>query len=395
MRFSSAVLGASGGLNALLIVAIAIGVGREFSSDPPAAIKPTVAKVAAKAPQLSAEAWTQIHADKLEDLRDRLEHEGFPQKILAAILSAEIHERFAGRRKALEVSIADAPFWKSQSRSRETQAALREIGKEEWKTLRDLLGPDPYGEIAAGIHRDMPNLPDAKAAQLAVVIAKYEDRRQDIYSSANGIMAMLPEDRRKLDGLELARRQEFAQFLTPQELDAYELRTSRTANDLRYDLYGFSPTEQEFRSIYELKRAFNDQYGIYFQPSSREERQARDTAEESVTHQIEAALGPTRYAEYEKATDYNYRQTSRLVTRLELPADTANQIYALQKDIQKRSASIQSSGTPEERKARLAELAAEAQAKLTATLGTKGYETYKANNIGYWLNSLKSPSGTE
>ena len=38
----------------------------------------------------------------------------------------------------------------------------------------------------------------------------------------------------------------------------------------------------------------------------------------------EVALGADRFAEYERATDYNYRQTSQLVARLELPPAAAD-----------------------------------------------------------------------
>jgi hypothetical protein len=108
-----------------------------------------------------------------------------------------------------------------------------------------------------------------------------------------------------------------------------------------------------------------------------------------LTEQIKAALGPVRATEYERATDFNYRQTSQLVTRLELPPATTEQVYGIQKDIrEKMTAFARSSPSQADREQHFAQLAAEAETRVTALLGPNGFEAYKQHG-GTWMQTLR------
>ncbi|MEO6569592.1 MAG: hypothetical protein ABIO94_12575, partial [Opitutaceae bacterium] len=102
------------------------------------------------------------------------------------------------------------------------------------------------------------------------------------------------------------------------------------------------------------------------------------------------ALGAERFAEYERGTDYEYRRTAQLVARLELPPDTANTVYALQKEYQARLPSLMGDRNMplEQRNQILAEVGNEVQARVTAILGEKGFAAYKING-GQWLQSFQ------
>jgi len=77
--------------------------------------------------------------------------------------------------------------------------------------------------------------------------------------------------------------------------------------------------------------------------------------------------------------------------RLDLPPETSTQVVTLQKDILQRATSAQAMRdlTPDQRAAQLVVLNQEATAKLTQTLGARGFDAYKATGGGYWLQMLQ------
>jgi hypothetical protein len=329
-----------------------------------------------------------LQAADLAGLRDRLSAEGFPPAMIRAILAVQIREGFAGRRKALETLLADAPFWKNSQVDPKVTAELRALSKAEQRALSDLLGPDPDNGVAASLRREYPNLSAEKIDQLAAIRERYDGMRQDLYTLAGG--AFTPDVREKATALDKAMHAEFAAVLSPQELEDYDLRASNTASSLRSSLSAFDPTEAEFRALFKLQSAFYDQFGPMYVPPSPDQMRARSEAQKQLNEDIKAALGPDRYTDYQRATDYNFRQTSQLVSRLELPPETANQVYAVQKDIQQRATAVYQPGpvSPDNRVAQLAALADEAKTKITAVLGDRGFEAYKQYG-GSWLQMLQ------
>ena len=137
--------------------------------------------------------------------------------------------------------------------------------------------------------------------------------------------------------------------------------------------------------------------GRHFLTLTQTERglRARAAALKQLAPQIEAALGPERYADYQQAIDPNYQQVFQLVTGLELPRTAAKQVVAVQKDIQQRTNALTADATltPEQRQAQFAALNQEATAKLMASLGAAGLDAYK-NGPGYWLQTLQQSATT-
>jgi hypothetical protein len=218
----------------------------------------------------------------------------------------------------------------------------------------------------------------------------YDDKRSEIFASA----VVYNIDRDKIAALEKAQHDAIARVLTPQELENFDLRNSNTARQLRYDLGAFNPTEAEFRTLFRLRQPFDEQFSNSFSgvmPPSQEAMRQRSDAQRLLNEQIKAALGPERGAEYQRTTDYNYRQTSLIVARLELPPETTNSVFAVQQDLQQRARDtmMNRSLAPDARTQQLAELQQEATAKLTPLLGgASGFEAYKQYG-GSWMQMLQ------
>jgi hypothetical protein len=344
-----------------------------------------------------AQIWGLLRtSDDLPTLIARLRAAGFPPSEIRAIVAAEIGERFTARRKELTAAQTVTPYWKNQgfgSYDPKLTAALRALSREQSDLLKQLLGPDATSAsdaLRTSLLNRFGNIPPEKAEPLQSIVSDYSEMRMQIYAAANGMM--LPEDRAKLALLDKEQHVDLTALLTPQELEEYNLRNSSTASKLRTQLATFNPTEDEFRAIFKIQQAFDDQFGSTMVMTMEQRRQYME-AQKQLLPQFQAVLAPDRFAAYQQAIDPAYQQINRLVARLDLPPETSTQVVALQKDLQQRAMAVQTARdvTPDERAAQLAALNQEAKDKLTQSLGARGFEAYKTNG-GYWLQMLQPRS---
>jgi hypothetical protein len=101
---------------------------------------------------------------------------------------------------------------------------------------------------------------------------------------------------------------------------------------------------------------------------------------------VQAALGPERYAEYQRAADQDFRQTRDVTQRLGLADDVAIQAWEIQRSARVAADELRAGvGLDDARRhAALDQIHAEAQRALEAALGEQGYGTYM-NHAGAWL----------
>lgn len=370
------------------------------STSPSATARAAAEAAAAKASAaINPKLWSNLNptATDLPALIARLRAAGFPPSVIRAIITAQVREDYAARRKALNPVKISAEFWKNdQPADPKVRLAIRDLSREQEAVISRLLGgPDPDRTLFMGIYerRQYGDLPPEKVSQLSTVKRDYDEMRSDIYEASRG-GTMLPEDRAKLALLDKEQRADFAQFLTPQELADYDLRSSNTAMQMRYNLSAFAPTEAEFRQIFDLQKAFDDKNGQMLPGMTQEQMRLRNEEQKKISEQIKAALGPERGADYERANDFVYRQASLVAERLNLPKTAAVDVWNVQKDLEKRTQALVTDNTvaPEARMAQRAALVEEANAKVTAALGERGATIYKQNG-GFWLQT-PTPRGT-
>jgi len=189
--------------------------------------------------------------------------------------------------------------------------------------------------------------------------------------------------------LDQEKRADLAKTLTPAELELYDLNLSRTANALRRQMGAFQPTEEEFRSLYQIRRTSDEKYSASLS----------DMSEAAMKDQFRAVLGDQRYAEFERAQDYGYRAASEIATHFNLPPASATETYAFQQSMNQRMQEARAAAGNDRAALAAASqaLATEANAKLTALLGVPGLDAYKKTG-GAWLRSLEKgtiprPSG--
>jgi hypothetical protein len=378
-------------LNVALVVLLAVGSATRTATSNDRTPAPPLVASSAK-PVIDATVWPNLVAGDLKNVVSRLRDSGFPPAIVRAIVSTQLQEQFAARRKALDPNADNRPFWKASVMEPALMTALRQLGREQQKAMRELLGPDAEPDDPMSRARDarqFGHLPPDKANEARRIVREFNDLRADVVMGFGGPVVVTQADRDKMAGLEKQMRAELAKLMTPQEYENYELRGSNTANSVRNQLAAFDATEAEFRTIFQLQRAYDERFGQMYAQTSPEESRLRGEAQRQMNEQIKAALGPVRAEEYERARNYEYRTTSQLVARLELPAETTDKAWAVRDEIQKRAILIHQNSAlpPDQRAQQLAALQKEAVDKVAPLFGARGVEAYKQNG-GQWIDNL-------
>lgn len=319
----------------------------------------------------------------------RLRAAGFPPSALRAFVWARVNEQMAAKRKAMLSAADDTPFWKVKRPAFDSKfmIAQREFFEEQSKLVKAVLGPDAVEEndfSAFFRKRQYGDISRDKEEKLQRVTGDYNDLRNTIYAETSGML--MPEDREKLAYLEKEMRQDLAEILTPTEMENYELRSSTAANDLRYQLTTFQPTEAEFRALFQATRIVDEKFGSGQMGMTLDQRQQRTAA---LNEQAKLALSPERYAQFAQATDPANSTLNRIVSRYNLPETIVPQVNAVQKDIQQRVAALRQLPAAQQTEQAQA-LQKEATNKLQPLLGDTAFQAYRIYG-GQWLDQITRP----
>ncbi len=394
---TAVVLVASLAFNALLAYVAFAGRSRlaEDQAAATAARAATPALPTGPAP-LDPGTWARLNPNDLSTLVTRLRDAGFPKEMIRAILTGLIGEQFAARHRALDPDAASRAFWKDASPDPRFRLAQFQLYRDQAQTLRDLLGPDARQTdplTLARLRSRFGNLPPDKLDTVQTIESDFNLRRSEFFANRVGSATMAD-----MAALDRELRTAFAAVLSPAELEEYDLRSSRTGQSMRTDLAAFNPTEEEFRAIFRLRQSFDERYNFNSGILGQEQMRDRGEAQKQLAAQISSLLGPVRGAEYERSIDINYRQTSQLVARLELPPVTTANLWNTQKEFEKRRDELYAALRdlpPEQRTERaralsqqVATLHQEALARVTPLLGSPSrVEAYKQYG-GSWIQNL-------
>jgi len=344
--------------------------------------------------QLPAGRWEILLApDNLSVLADRLRETGMPPTILRSVLQSLLLIQYGPA--SVEILGPVNPFWQPSGledaglHNPSHMVEYRKLVQEMDERLRAALGDDYYRNPDAlnSYRRQYGDLSDDRLLGIARIQNDYSQRMTALLG-AGGIMDA--ERRSQLTQAETDRQAAIEAYLTPAEFEEYSTRNSGSASTLRNRLAAFKPTEEEFRALVQFQLEFDRQYPA----TSLELSQERAAHQDELNQRLQSALPPDRVEAFQLSQLPGATQVSRLVERLELPADTTWQLLRTQQEIQSRAQAIQVDPTldPATKAAQLGTLATEASSRLNATLGDTGFELYR-QNAATWLNALSSSGG--
>jgi hypothetical protein len=233
--------------------------------------------------------------------------------------------------------------------------------------------------------RQVSFLPEEKRGKAREIQQKFQEQRQEIYREGNYEAA----DWRKLRQIEKTELAELSAFLTPQEQEQFQLRNSQTANQLRSDLDGFEPTEEEFKAIFRMREARGDDLITSNDQDDKETHERYKKTKEEIDVLVKAQLGDQRFEEYKRAQDYSYKELARLTERMELPKGTAVAVYDMKKVAEDEVKKVREDKTltSEQRTQALQAIRTETEKAITEAMGESGLKKYKTRG-GWWLSNL-------
>ncbi len=351
----------------------------------------SAARTATAAPPPSL--WSQLHSDDLRLLVARLRAAGFSPVVIRAVVDRLVADRFDPRIKAVTRERDATPYWRQppylMSGSKPLED-LNQIYRERARLLRELLGTDAlaYGgyDISAAQRRQYGDLSQAKIDLVARINDDYAEMTGQIRAGMQGVT--LPEDREKLALLEREKRADLAAVLTPAELADYEMRASNVTSRLRTSLSIMNADEAEFRRIYAALQPFAE---VLYPtvPTSGIPSEVRRDATLRANEALKAALGPERFADYQRASNSDYQQLYRLTQGETLAPGALNRVYDARTVAAAASTQVMNdrSLTPEQRTAALQAVAAQARTTVLSNLGPKAGQAYAQS--ASWLTYIE------
>lgn len=267
---------------------------------------------------------------------------------------------------------AEAPWWTSKAGTRNREADLR-AQRELSDAIIAAFGEDPLFK-PRNEASTLAFLPTAKRDALRRIVQDYDEMLAQF--AATGVE--LSSDREKQKLLRAERDRDIAALLSPEELLAYEMRTSTSGTTIKARFGDGIASEDEFARLYALQKAFDDRFPPLSGTITMETRRARAEAERQLQADIAAAVGTERYAALKRAADPELRTIDALTSRLGLAATTADSVVAAREAFGTESQRINAdtSLTPQDRRQQITDLAARAKIQVTSLLGAEGAEAY-------------------
>lgn len=334
-----------------------------------------------------------------------LRRAGLPESSIQDVILGFVNRQYGPKILALRKTVDR--YWEPVQRhkldednaemQRESQA--RSLEAERAQLLQAILGVDwPWIEAQVTGKPDRfekytdlfepPSRPKARQ-----ILASFDQLERDVIRRANGTLGS-PE-RAELDRLYHDKLQQLRTFLSAGEVEEFELRTSWTAEHLKQiDLVGFAPTEDEFRAIFRVRKAFDEREAENTGDGANiEDRSMLVLAQAQLDEQLRNALGTARYAEYRRSQDYTFRALVELADEFDLGAAAAPQAHALRESVleQVRHLNEDLSIAAVDRQQCLRELHSHTEDVIRNLLGAGAYRKYTGLQAGSWIHDILQP----
>lgn len=343
--------------------------------------------------------WSDLKSGDLAGYVAHLRAFGLPEYLVRQIIVGEVNRLYFPREAAIRPKRRprDPNLWQGlrsmtvQVPGREARERLRALKHERIGLIRTLLGGDVFAWLAQEdwlpdqLEQSLPGVPGHLREAVQDLRSRFEELRQEFAMSTGGYVD--GDMQRAIAAAEEEFRNGLAAMLTPEQLRAYDLRHSDLAAQVRQQLTGFTPTQEEFVAVFEFQETLKaiEAPGALSdasisqtpgQPGGREARIAEARAA------LEAALGPDRAKELRLREDGSYRSLFEAGVTKESVLQVAGMREQVESAVNKLAADP---AIPEaSREAALREIRSEATARLAGLLGERLARSY-VNQGGSWL----------
>ncbi len=344
--------------------------------------------------------WQQLESEDYRTYITRLRSIGCPEQTIRDIVIADLDKLLAPRYQAIYGRRKQLNYWHSEEEElannfdhRQWLRQEKEIDREKREAIQELIGVDLVRErlklkgYEDYYERRLSFLPEDRRGPVRRVLEKYDEQEQALRGKERE-ETLSAEEQAQLKQLRAQRQAELAGELSPAERQQLDLWTSPSANEVRRAMYGMDATEQEFTSVYGLRKSFDERWeagNLDLDDNATSEQWARAKIE--LDAQIRAQLGDQRYAEYKRGEDFDFHQLNAAVSRYNLPRERAAEVYELKRMARDARETIltQSNLTPEQKEAAISSVARETERAAKSALGEKAFQFYQRRGTADWI----------
>lgn len=347
--------------------------------------------------------WAQLESRDYRQYVANLKAIGCPWDTLKDIIIADLNTLYAPRLAQLRAPMEREAWWLTESSTRRTRwgndAEASRLEAEKRVILRELLGIDEVEALNAvwGVdeqtQQDLSCVPPEKRGDIAEINVTYDHREVEVTTRSLGIYDR--EVDMEIKRIRQERRAAMAKILTPTELFEFDLRFSRTAEDLRNHSPGFEYNEAEFRAAFAAVDKFESEFGEDGRAYDRrdpEQRAARDAARETMKNEVKQALGEQRYTGWRRSQDQDFRMTYDFTHAWSMPDSVAFQVYELKEQGLAAASAIRNDAnvSSEQGRAMRREIRAKIEQSIRQVMGEELGTRCLDGGYAGWLNGIAS-----
>jgi len=335
--------------------------------------------------------WRSIESEDYRAYIKNLREIKCPEETIRDIIIADVHKVYSRRRAGIHFPVVTnsllMPDFKLSRIYAEQLKQLHALEEERRQVLRELLGTDgseqPKWQALPPERRlvRLAFLPEEKRTQVMAVMDKYSAEQDELYLKG-GREGKRP-DPKELQELRDRREAELAGLLSPAEYEQYQFRLHYRGDHNRTALYGFNPTEEEFRYLFNLSKPIDDKYEFYDLSNAaiRDQRQSELSA---LNDQIREHFGEKRYGEYDRVWSWEYKSLRTLAERFDFGPETLVSMYETGQALRQEQQRVMTDSSlgAEERQAQLAKIQRQARTAMTQLAGDKASEVYRSLGLG-------------
>jgi hypothetical protein len=322
--------------------------------------------------------WQDLESTNYEWYVVNLRGVGCPESTVRDIILADVNQIYARKRRELNVTTNDLPWWRSDpdpQEMRERLARSQALESERRSLLTRLLGRD--------WDQNAENEPEPLVLAGPVLGALSPEIRQKVQEIVDRAQAATRDYTRQreeagdpVDAVEMAQlreltRSELESVLNPEQLEEFLLRYSYDASQLRQDLRGFNATPEEFRTLFRAVDPIDRELQLLRDDNDPLAEEQRQLLQEQRQEALRLALSPERYDTYRMLTDSDYRAAMIDAEQAGAPSQAGRTLYELNRAAVAERDRINNDGTltPQQKLQELAYLDQQQKAARATVLG--------------------------
>ena len=352
--------------------------------------------------------WTALESEDYRAYIQRLRAIGCPEQTIRDIIISDLDKLLAPQLHAILGLTNRLGYWQSENKEfesakdrRERQRLLREVDLQKRAVVQQLLGVDLVSERervrgeADAYGRRLEFLPETKRDQVRTLIeraaAEEATLRQKVWQDGEPLTA---EEQARLRQLQAERETSIAALLSPDEQRQYELTLSPTAGKVRDSLFGMNASEQEYLSLFQVQKTFDEKWPQGLPENASLEDQARYAQDQqTMLARVKEQLGDDRFHEFQRAQDPDYRQLRIAAAQNNLPLEAANEVYEMRRELAQQQALVMTSQSLKLDRKReiLNAMGDEAARSVRGVIGDPAFRAYMRSGAGAWMRGGVAP----